>query len=371
MSRKRQGKHFVWLCFVPFALSGGLLSVLSNADMLENLGQDELVKCVRHRASSNDGSGRNDDCMHFEPGERKTLLKVEDVSGAITRFWCTINNDANDYLEKVCIRCVFDGKTTVNDVPIGMFFATGPWRVNDVVSRKINVMRARPGNKEDMGIGRGSFNAYWEMPFSENAQIEVLNGTEGRMTVYFNIDYFTGSPWKTQPFLFHAVHHAGITTPAADDATTSSANNFTLADISKGEGFYVGTALCIESLPDREGKWYEGDESFIIDGQPWNSGIHGTGTEDYFGMAWGLHRPYQAFDHGVTHYERNLTAEDRFYDGRFVLYRWHVTDPVVFHTSLHASIEAGHGNDCRQRYESVAFWYARAPSSGGESGERR
>lgn len=76
-------------------------------------------------------------------------------------------------------------------------------------------------------------------------------------------------------------------------------------------------------------------------------------------MAFGFHRPYQAFDHGVTHYERNLTDHDRFYDGRFTVYRWHLTDPIVFHSALHASIEAGHGNDCRQYYESTAFWYGR------------
>ena len=95
-----------------------------------------------------------------------------------------------------------------------------------------------------------------------------------------------------------------------------------------------------------------------IDDEPWPPGLHGTGAEDYFGMAWGVHRPYQAFDHGVSHYERNLTDHDRFYDGRFVLYRWHLTDPIPFERSLHASIEAGYGNECAQHYESAAFWYA-------------
>jgi hypothetical protein len=74
-------------------------------------------------------------------------------------------------------------------------------------------------------------------------------------------------------------------------------------------------------------------------------------------MAWGVHRPYQAHDHGVTHYERKLTDHDRFFDGRFVLYRWHLTDPIVFRRSLHGSIESGHLNECRQHYESVAIWY--------------
>ena len=62
----------------------------------------------------------------------------------------------------------------------------------------------------------------------------------------------------------------------------------------------------------------------------------------------------------MTHYERDITDHDRFYDGRFCIYRWHLTDPIVFHHSLHASIEAGHANDCQQLYESVAFWYGKA-----------
>ena len=81
--------------------------------------------------------------------------------------------------------------------------------------------------------------------------------------------------------------------------------------------------------------------------------------------AWpgGCFGPTRPSTTGVSHYERDLTDEDRFYDGRFVLYRWHTQDPVVFHNSLHASIEAGHANDCAQRYESLAFWYGRDAAS--------
>lgn len=45
------------------------------------------------------------------------------------------------------------------------------------------------------------------------------------------------------------------------------------------------------------------------------------------------------------------------FNGRYVLYRWHLHDPIIFYKSLHASIEAGHANECEQHYESVSFWY--------------
>ena len=34
-------------------------------------------------------------------------------------------------------------------------------------------------------------------------------------------------------------------------------------------------------------------------------------------------------------------------------------DPIPFRSSLHASIESGHANDCEQYYESVSFWYGK------------
>jgi hypothetical protein len=137
------------------------------------------------------------------------------------------------------------------------------------------------------------------------------------------------------------------------------AGNYELLKVNGYQGKYVGTILCVESHPDRKGKWYEGDDMFVIDDEPWPPRLHGTGTEDYFGMAWGFHRPYQAFDHGLSHFEKNITDHDRFFDGRYVTYRFHINDPILFNKSIHSSIEAGHGNECEQHYESVAIWYGR------------
>ena len=191
------------------------------------------------------------------------------------------------------------------------------------------------------------------------------------------MEYFTGLAFDEGGLVFHATHNRrSPTTPHAppdcsndpdrsgpivreETKNLSRGHNHVLADIRGHRGFYAGTFLAVESHPDREGKWYEGDEMFFVDGDDWPPALHGTGTEDYFGMAWGIHRKYQARDHGVSHYERGITDHDRYYDGRFGIYRWHVRDPLPFTRSLHASIEAGHANDCRQYYESVAFWYGR------------
>ena len=56
--------------------------------------------------------------------------------------------------------------------------------------------------------------------------------------------------------------------------------NFRIAGIDDYEGNYVATVLTVKSHPDRMGKWYEGDDIFIVDGESWPPSIHGTGTED-------------------------------------------------------------------------------------------
>ncbi|HAK96491.1 MAG TPA: hypothetical protein DCM87_16250 [Planctomycetes bacterium] len=311
----------------------------------------------RRRASSWNRTGANRDCFILAPGARVALLGHEGGSGTVRRIWFTLGGGKEEHLETTKLRFRFDGRTTADDVPVGMLAATGPWRVNDVVSPVVSVMRSRPANRDSPGAGQGSVNLLWPMPFERAAAIEVLNDSEARMTMHYHIEYELHP--VERPLWFHATYRREhFTTPAgkSEGEKALGAGDYMFADISGHAGRYVGTVLAVESHPSRAGKWYEGDDRFVIDG---DGLLHGTGTEDYFGMAWGVHRPYQGYDHGVAHYERRLTENDRFFDGRFVVYRWHLADPISFRRSVRASIEAGHGNECAQHYESVAIWYGR------------
>lgn len=333
---------------------------------------------VRKRASSYDRTGGNADFLTFEPGESKILLNHEGASGYVLRIWFTLSTQDPLYLQQTAISMSFDGEETVSTIPLGMFTATGPWAVNDLTSQPLSVMRSRMMNQDQAGVGCGSFNITWRMPFLRSCKIQIHNRSTEALKLFFYVDYLINTPVTDARdyFLFHATHHRNQYTTAQSktqsvDATgnvdlyqgegvnLSNQNNYIFAEINGYVGNYVGTILAVESHPDRVGKWYEGDDMFFVDGESWPPSLHGTGTEDYFGMAWGVHRPYKGWDHGVTHYERNITDHDRFYDGRFVLYRWHLADPIPFQKSLHASIEAGHANDCEQLYESVSFWYGK------------
>lgn len=325
----------------------------------------------RKRASSYDRSGGNMDCVLLMPGQTETLLHHQGTRGSILRIWFTLNSEDPAYLRHTLISMRFDGEETVRTIPIGLFTATGPWAVNDVRTEPVSVMRSRKGNTDQEGIGFGSFNLAWRMPFSEEVLIQIHNTSEHEMMQHFYVDYLLDGQEEKTPLLFHATHSLQARTPPAaielvdgERRKLSATQNYVFATIDGYTGNYAGTVMAVESHPDRCGKWYEGDDMFFIDGEHWPPSLHGTGTEDYFGMAWGIHREYQSWDHGVSHYERDITDHDRFYDGRFVLFRWHLADPIPFQKSLHASIEAGHANDCEQYYESVAFWYGRRIEQG-------
>jgi D-arabinan exo alpha-(1,3)/(1,5)-arabinofuranosidase (non-reducing end) len=335
------------------------------------------VSGVRKRASSFDRSGGNKDYVWYSPGERKVVMESSGCAGLIMRIWSTLYTEDPEYLTNIKIRLTFDGLVTADDIPFGMLLATGPWRVNDLVSPPMTVMRCRQENEDNPDPGRGSFNINWPMPFAKSAKVELFNDSEHRLMHHYYIEYCEELDVGADPLLFHATHRVekftkrtvvganvsdldmGIEPTDDEPKNPSNKLNYKFADIQNYTGRYVGTVLTLESHPDRHGKWYEGDDMFFIDGEEWPPSLHGTGSEDYFGMAWGVNRPFQSFNHGVTHWERNITDHDNYYDGRFTLYRWHLTDPIGFHKSLHASIESGHANDCEQYYESVAFWYGR------------
>ena len=71
---------------------------------------------------------------------------------------------------------------------------------------------------------------------------------------------------------------------------TTGDENYVILD-TEGAGHYVGCVLNIDNF-DASNQVYtwpgEGDDMIFIDGEAWPPSMHGTGTEDYFGMAWGF-----------------------------------------------------------------------------------
>jgi len=108
--------------------------------------------------------------------------------------------------------------------------------------------------------------------------------------------------------------------------------------------------------------WGEGDEKFFVDGEKMPS-TFGTGTEDYFGYAWGTP---QAYDSALQAQPRNGAADEIGKSagrggpgniGHITMLRWQVPDNIPFQKSFEAVIEKYHPNEWPLLNAYAASWY--------------
>jgi len=189
------------------------------------------------------------------------------------------------------------------------------------------------------------------MPFRKSCKITVTNEGRRRVTMlYFHVDWNKVSTMPADTLYFHARYRQALPAPA--DGTKYEFLNV------KGRGHYVGTVM---SVVQAEAGWFgEGDDYFWVDGR--QPSIEGTGSEDYFNDAWGLH-VNDGPCYGVT------VAEGTGLGSRMTAYRWHLLDPIPFKQSLKAEIEhrgwtySADGSvksafgERTDLISSVAFWY--------------
>ena len=115
----------------------------------------------------------------------------------------------------------------------------------------------------------------------------------------------------------------------------------------QGRGRFVGTQLHIFS--PRGGWWGEGDEKFFVDGEKFPS-TFGTGSEDYFGYAWGAGNTFSEPFHGQPYTENGL-------NGHITDFRWHISDNIPFQTGFEGVIEKYFPNDRATLFAAVVYWY--------------
>jgi hypothetical protein len=102
---------------------------------------------------------------------------------------------------------------------------------------------------------------------------------------------------------------------------------------------------------------------FFVDGDTQDPTICGTGTEDYFGGAWGFgsetySAPYLGYP---LHDDRQGSVP------KHGLYRFHVMDPIRFRNDLKVTVQAlgwwpgGVFQPLTDDIASVAYWYQTLP----------
>lgn len=290
------------------------------------------------KEASNLGPGRKGRAfIAIVTGKTAVLADIRGA-GTIRHIWITVPPPPMEWRagpnpwRDLVIRMYWDGsKTPCVEAPLGDFFGLGQGASVPMVSQMATVSE-----------GRG-FNCYWPMPFSRSARIEVENQGPDLPLFFYQIDGERAKKLGKDTGRFHAQWRRENPTTLKKDYTILEAT---------GRGHYVGTML---SLVPLSGNWWgEGEMKFFIDEDEELPTIAGTGTEDYFGSAWGLgefNTPY----HGAP-LERG---------GRVSMYRWHIPDPIRFKKDLRVTMQnIGYGNGLFERSDdmcSTAYWYQEEP----------
>jgi hypothetical protein len=308
------------------------------------------------RVSSFDRTGKNRDAFTIAAGDTLTLADLKGA-GIIRHIWFTIMAGDN-YLRRMVLRMYWDGmKQPSVEAPVGDFFGIGHAQL-----APLNTVVFSVSSSEFFGPKAG-MNCYWPMPFSDGARITITNESDGEVSAfYYYVDYDEMRSLPPGMGRFHAWWNRNNPCPRPKhlgkdpEVNLTDKDNYLLADI-KGRGHYVGCNLSVHNLYG--GWWGEGDDMFMVDGEKWPPDLHGTGSEDYFGHAWGMQAQNAFLYNGVSYHKKG--TEPAQVNERITVYRYHINDPVIFHKSLRASIEHGHANDRCDDYCSTAYWYQELP----------
>jgi len=277
-------------------------------------------------------------CITLEPGATTTLADIEGP-GTIQHIWITV--DTRAYREAV-LRFYWDGEATPSvEVPLGDFFCNGHGLRYNVNSLPVAVNPS------------GGFNCYWPMPFRRSARVTVEHsGREPIRGFFYQITYALGEVPERAAYL-HAQWRRSVTTREYPEHV--------ILDGVQGRGQYVGTFLAWTQFSN--GWWGEGEIKFYIDGDTDHPTICGTGTEDYFGGAWGFGgETYSTPFLGYPLYRREPGEVPRH-----GLYRWHMLDAVRFKENLKVTIQAlgwwpnGKFEPLTDDIASVGYWYQMEP----------
>lgn len=262
----------------------------------------------------------------IQPGQEVVLADVRGP-GVIQHIWCTVLHGVQ---RELALEVYYDDAPEPSIcTPLGDFFANGLNGAALVNSQPVVV------------APKGGMNAYWPMPFRERIRIVLRN--DGHKTLDW---FFYQITWAEQDVPEDAGYlHATW----RRDLTTRDRPEHVILEGLDAAGHYVGTYLAWNQLSN--GWWGEGEVKFFIDDDPDDAPtICGTGTEDYFGGAWGFVMDHdtkelipETYSTPYLGYHQFLWGKERGVGPRVPahgLYRWHIPDPIRFARNLRVTVQA-------------------------------
>ncbi|MHC4442121.1 MAG: DUF2961 domain-containing protein [Planctomycetota bacterium] len=271
---------------------------------------------------------------YLSPGETKTINRVKGPRAYGRILFLIATDQVEVAARSIVLRMYFDGEQTVES-PLGDFSGTAPG---------LTYYESLP-----LGISGPPSHiwCHWIMPFRNSAKITVTNMGNKIVRVHGSASHVPYQ-WTDRSLLFHArwrIEHDIPTRPFIDWTHLQC----------RGVGRFVGGSLHI--INPQRGWWGEGDEKIYVDGETFPSHI-GTGTEDYYGYAWGSN---ERFAHAY-HSQPRCDGPKSY--GNTSVNRFHTVDDIPFNKSFKFDIE----NRCwnakiKLTRAAVSYWYARPGGS--------
>ncbi len=343
--------------------------------------------------------------LNLKPGAAAVLADLKGP-GVVQHIWITVLESVHRLM---VLRVFYDGERFPSvQVPLGDFFCNGIDGLALVNSMPIAV---NP---------KGGMNSYWPMPFRKSIRIEVANdGPKPIEHVFYQVTYsledvpedaaYLHATWRRSTTTRERPEHVILDLVGAErrsDEGTKGGGGATKrrsVEATKGSrlrgspsgqlrvasrqlpgaaspGHYAGTYLVWSQLSN--GWWGEGEVKFFIDGDPPDAPtICGTGTEDYFGGAWGFVMDHPRSLAPTTYSTLFLGYPQACYEPsanskqlvqprvpQHGLYRFHIPDPIRFERDLRVTIQALGWYPQTGKYQpliddvaSVAYWYQARP----------
>lgn len=265
------------------------------------------------------------------PPGGEIALDLPHGPAAVRQVQITLDpRDAPQILRSAALTATFDSEQTVW-CPLGEFFGAGA-RLNPVQDRFRSVTT------------NGFLVAHWVMPYRRQARLGLRN--LGQRAVPIEVSANTG-PWSWNDRSMHFCANwrceRGLKTRPMSDWDYLTV---------QGRGRYAGDTLTVFS-PVKA--WYgEGDEKIYVDGEAFPSHI-GTGTEDYYGYAWGMATFFSS--PFISAPRRDFESRDDW-RGFTTTSRMRLLDSIPFRESLQFDMEIWNWADTKVDYAVGTFWYA-------------
>ncbi|MHB8970107.1 MAG: glycoside hydrolase family 172 protein [Pirellulaceae bacterium] len=259
------------------------------------------------------------------PGETAELCALQSP-GVIRAIRARVESKQRYAWRKLVLQGVWDhAQWPQVSTPLGPFFGFD-WETAEYGSVPV-------------GCLEGQAYQYFPMPFRKAANLSLTNYLEAPATMEYQIE------WAAVPQL---PKEKDLTYFYARWRHEPDSRTFDYSFLeTAGRGHFVGVSLPIDH--PLGGWWGEGDEKVWVDDDDFSPYI-GTGSEDYFGDAWGI-RYLSGPSFGASSMQGHRTCN----------YRWHFMDYVPFTKRMRMTIENygpnGQGPRGQYDYSSTAFWY--------------